>query len=362
LALALGDPDVLWSEREALALHNAHFSDYVDLYQRSVELRNTAKLASVLARRVTVVPLITDHAVLANVTAFGFGVIVSAIITAIATSRREFQSWLRTEQVKASRKFHRSALALQAYVVTGAPREAIGNLDHVGLAHAANGVYPLLVELANKYQDLTEIAGSGTHRAATKVLDILPRLAWQAVPLPGVINAASIKQREDATIAMAQLTVLFTFAMRKDTRATPWIKRWKESFDVWASRKRSIYRRQATSPTDRKDCPPAGEILRDWQVRPLYSDEIPTTDDGYRVYSPISLATEVGAFVPYALCVKPAFAPWRFGIVAGLPQNVEYEMVADAVRVIAGNFHGYRRMYQPALHQDPNGLRTVAWL
>jgi hypothetical protein len=130
----------------------------------------------------TAVALTTGQAILGALTALGVGAITASVITAITTSRREFKSWLRTQQVEANRKFHQSALALQTYVVTGPPREAVTTFDGQGLAVAINGVFEHLVDLHLRFQDLTEVARPKTHNVARTVCDIQPLLAWGRSP------------------------------------------------------------------------------------------------------------------------------------------------------------------------------------
>jgi hypothetical protein len=308
----------------------------------------------------TAITLTNIQLVLAALTALGIGAIVSAIITAITTGRREFKSWLRAQQVEANRNFHRSALAIQTYAITGPPREAVTTFDDKAIADAANGLFEHLVEFGLKFQDLTEVANSKTHKVALSVLDTLPLLAWQAIPLPGVINAASLRQRAAASKAMTELTADLTLAMRKDIRVTPWFTRWKEHLEINWVRKKSAYHQQIVSPIDRWGWHAAGDILRDWEVRSVNGETIPETYEGYRVRE-INLSTATYEGQTLALAVKPAFEPWLFGVVAGLPPNFEYELVADAIRVITGNFTGYKLKSEPHVHQDPKGVRTYAW-
>ncbi len=248
-------------------------------------------------------------------------------------------------------------LELQSYVGAGPPREAVTHPFHDGLAEAYNGLYPFSVDLLSQFHRLTEVAHPKTHEMARLVLDALPKLAAQAVPLPGVVHAAAKKQRGDALLAISDLTSDLVLTMRRDVG----VSGWRERREAKKARRSSRYHQQILSPIDRAGTPPLGDhLLRLWEVRPLEGAEIPSVDDGYRVSALPRVSPDVVGN-PLACAIKTATGYWRFGSLRGLPNVVEANIVRDAIRVITGNLTGYKLMHDPHVFQDDQGTRTYTW-
>jgi hypothetical protein len=101
-----------------------------------------------------------------------------------------------------------------------------------------------------------------------------------------------------------------------------------------------------TCPVDREDGPNPFALLRDWEVRPLHTDDVPAAGDAEKAYF---VANErIGVEEPFskrvdsiALARKSEDGPWHFGLVQGLKPDELTELAKDACRLITGHRHGY---------------------
>jgi hypothetical protein len=102
-------------------------------------------------------------------------------------------------------------------------------------------------------------------------------------------------------------------------------------------------------------------LLWEWQVQDLSASTIPEQISGYHVdINDIPLKRPKG-FTPQACALKPPDGCWRFGIVRGLPPEVESEIAKDVVRLVTGHHNAFRAKHTGQWLLLPDGGRGYVW-
>ena len=97
------------------------------------------------------------------------GGVGAAIISAVTSSWRDRDAFLRQLQIEGNRDFHASTLALAAHLVHRSVNEAIRGLPGANIDNAVNAIHPLQIDLMEKHQKLVTVARSRTLEMANDV-------------------------------------------------------------------------------------------------------------------------------------------------------------------------------------------------
>lgn len=328
--------------------------------------------------------------IIAAVAALGLGAIVGAVITALATSRRERGAWIREKQMDANLEYYAAvealhhlvlaspdtiamqaredALVLKSELERTAPAQQVVNVADQGkkiaqtyaqVLKSLTDLQQLIRELRSKYQRLMTVGELRTVGAARLISEALPSLCSQAIVLPGATGSAASQQRVAAEKSIHELAEHLLLVIRRDMGLMPW-RELRRRFDLYKNRKLTTSREQAKSPVDRQGAASdLVELLRKWEVLSVAkgNDVVPKTIDGYALaqgatqfavalLDPADLTAAEGptltifgsTFPPTALIlIKPAFEQWRLGFPRDLPDNERRAKLKDAIRVITSH-------------------------
>jgi hypothetical protein len=287
----------------------------------------------------------------AIIATLGIGAIAAAVITAIATARRERGAWLRQLQVDANRDLYASAQALMTFVTKANPDRAP---DHP-LGWDAEQQAELTADLHHKVMNLAMVGEPATMEIANTMSEHLPRLAVQALPLPGTRHHPGMAQREDAIRAMSGLLMLASAVMRNDVGLGGW--RYRRM--VHKTGKKALHRFQSLSPVDRPGPEPdLAQLMWAWHVKNGDGD-IPKKLAGYGVAAVPMIAAPDG-FAPQAFAIKPNETYWQFGFLVDLDPARRDAIVADALRLITGHHHAFLPKLNP-MQLDVEGNKGYVW-
>jgi hypothetical protein len=288
------------------------------------------------------------------------GSIGGALVTQWQTRVRERGSWLRELQVEANREFYAAARDIMTYVVTGSAKEPLIDPD-APPGGAPDAIAKRSTELTEKQLAMLPVCEQRTADMATVVAEILPCLAYQAVPLPGTSSLAALDQRKLAIMAMSLLMVDLTGIMRQDVGLSGW--RARRQFKKQRQKSQPVYDAMRVSIVDRPQSPSAiGRLLWAWQVQNLPGNTIPEDVSGYYVdQSEIPLRNHPRGYMVQACAIKPPDTCWRFGLVRGLPPNVEFNIVEDIVRLVTGHHNAFKPMHAGQWLPFPGGGRAYLW-
>lgn len=297
--------------------------------------------------------------VVAGIAALGVGAIAAAVITAVATNRRERGAWLRELQIEANRSFYASAQDLVAYVVAGSAAEPLIDPDPPA-GGAPDAIAKRATAITHRHLEMMPVGEQRTVDLAAIVVQTLPCLAYQAVPLPGTASVAALSQRELAIAALTMLMVDFTGVMRQDVGLSGWRER--RQFRRQREGAQAVYEALRVSIVDRSN-PPSdiAKLLWSWQVQDLRGEFIPEDISGYYVdVNDIPLKCPIG-FTPQACAQKPPAGTWRFGIVRGLHPEIETEILKDIVRLVTGHHNAFKPQHTGQWLLLPDGGRGYVW-
>ncbi|UNB98349.1 hypothetical protein H5U98_22765 [Mycolicibacterium boenickei] len=297
--------------------------------------------------------------VVGAVAALGVGAIAAAVITAVATNRRERGAWLRELQINANRDFYAAAQDIVTYVVTGSADEPLID-PNAPPSGAPDAIAIRATNLTQRHLEMMPVSEQRTVDLATTVVQALPCLAYQGVPLPGAATIAALSQRRLAIGAMTLLMVDLTGVMRQDVGLSGWRER--RQFTKQKKSSQPVYAAMILSIVDRPHPPEdLGKLLWEWQVQDLSASTVPDTIAGYYVEAKRIPLKHPKGFEPQACAQKPRDGSWRFAIVRGLPTAVESEIIKDMVRLVTGHHNAFRPKHTGQWLSLPDGGRGYVW-
>lgn len=145
----------------------------------------------------------------------------------LAPRRRVFRGsgFNRSElQIEANRSFYAAAQDLVAYVVAGSVAEALIDPDPPA-GGAPDAIAKRATAITQQHLEMMPVGEQRTVDQAAIVVQTLPCLAYQAVPLPGTASIAALRQRELVIAALTMLMVDFTGVTRQDVGLSGWRER-----------------------------------------------------------------------------------------------------------------------------------------
>jgi hypothetical protein len=283
------------------------------------------------------------------------GGVVVAVVNHYFTTRRERGAWLRELQIEASREFYAAAQDIVKYTVTDNAAEPLVD-PNPPPGGAPDAIAKRAVVLTQKHMALIPVAEQRTVDMGTVVVNTLPCLAYQAVPLPGTAHLAALLQRDEALTEIAHLMVDLTMVIRQDVGLSGWRERWQARRE----RKHATYSAMTASVVDRPGKHPApAKLLWSWEVADLEGKGIPDDLAGYHV-DQIPMTHPKG-FVPQACAHKRVDGNWRFGMMPGLAAETEEQILEDVVRLITGHHNAFPLRHSGHWLALPDGGRGYVW-
>lgn len=305
----------------------------------------------------------------AAVAAVGIGTIAAALISARATQRRESGAWLKQMQIDANKQFNNCASKLRAHAVERHRIQVLRDMQPDEIASASEKVADCRDDITKKFEQLLLVGQPRTVDIARDVLECLPGLAYQAIPLSRTLHPAALQQRQAAVNAIDELMICLRMVMRRDVG----LSGWREYRGVRKYWKNASFHQQVLSLVDRQEvrrrwrrakvkavsAAELGEVLRSWEVRTIEGGILPESPPGYQVDTiPPDYS---GGRTLQAVAVKTPGVYWRFGILRELPIDTERKILQDAIRLITGHLFAFRLQQTDIWWKEDDDSRVTVW-
>ncbi|SKT53671.1 Uncharacterised protein [Mycobacteroides abscessus subsp. massiliense] len=263
------------------------------------------------------------------------GGVISVAATHYFTRSRERGAWLRQLQVDANRDLYASAQELMTFVTTANPDRS----KHP-MGWDAGRLSELIAGLNHAVLKTMQVGEADTLAASSALVQAFPRLAYQALPIPGTMHNAGMEQREAAIHGMSAMLAEVAAVMRQDIGL---LSR-KERRELGARRATPMYRSMLLSPVDRPGAH-LEKLLWEWEVLTVAGDEVPDSITAYEVAT-VDVKTPSG-FVPQGVLFKDPASHWRFGVKRDLSPAAKNNIIADALRLITGHTQAFQPLHKP---------------
>lgn len=276
--------------------------------------------------------------ILAGVGAIGG--IAAALIAARSATRREWAAWLRQEQARTCKEFHRAMEGSHESVIHPI-NAAMKKPDKAGLGKARKAALASGDKLSLQLMDMAVYAPSDTNKAAVDVGKLWLPLLSQAAPLPGCGHHTADVQRQWCVSILTSLSLIPVWQMRIDLgiASAEERRRSPKSLDEL----RAIIKSHAADLVS-----DARKTLADWEVQRWSRTGLqdPEITLGYgtndKPWGDIN-ATHPEFLQPLAAVLrKPKKSAWMLAIEESLPAQTIAQIERDAVAVVTN--HG--KMYE----------------
>jgi hypothetical protein len=206
----------------------------------------------------------------------------------------------------------------------------------------------------NDHVGAMQVAEDDTLRVSSALVQALPPLAYQALPVPGTAHIAGLAQREAAIQGMSAMLAEVAAVMRQDIGL---LSR-KERRQLKQTRATPSYVPMLISPVDRPGAH-LGQLLWSWEVLTVEGGEVPDSIAAYEV-DEIDMKAPAG-YVAQGCLFKSAGGHWQFGVRRDLHPGIKNNITADVLRLITGHTQAFKPLHKPMAVNPMTHQSAYAW-